>query len=134
MNLRRGMSAHQRRRVADIFKRRLLTLCSDALKCRKFQTDRNIATVDVLRDIECPFCAYWVHYLRIFIHTRVYHSCNSTKVVLYSAWASALSFYQKGNATASEHGTMTIGLHAFFICLNDNNNPHSWEFLCICRN
>ena len=111
------MSAHQRRRVADIFKRRLLTLCSDALKCRKFQTDRNIATVDVLRDIECPFCAYWVHYLRIFIHTRVYHSCNSAKVVLYSAWASALSFYQKGNATASEHGTMTIGLHAFFICL-----------------
>ena len=72
VNLRRGMFVHHRRRVADIFKRRLLTLCSDALKCRKFQTDRNIATVDVLRDIECPFCAYWVHYLRIlYTYARV---------------------------------------------------------------
>ena len=52
-----GMSVHRQRRVADILKRRLLALCSDALKCRKFQTDRNIATVDALRDIDYPSCA-----------------------------------------------------------------------------
>ena len=31
-----GMSVHRLRRVADILKRRLLALCSDALKSRKF--------------------------------------------------------------------------------------------------
>jgi hypothetical protein len=31
-----GMSVHQWRRVADIIKRRLLTLCSDVLKLRNF--------------------------------------------------------------------------------------------------
>ena len=37
VNLRRGMSAHHRRRVADLLKRRLLTLCSGELKLRNFQ-------------------------------------------------------------------------------------------------
>ena len=59
MNQRRGCLHINWRRGADIFKRRLLALCSDALKCRKFQTDRNIATVDVLRDIDYPSCAYF---------------------------------------------------------------------------
>ena len=35
-----GMSVHRQRRVADIFKRRLLALCSDNLKSRKFQPIR----------------------------------------------------------------------------------------------
>ena len=58
--------------VADIFKRRLLALCSDALKCRKFQTDRNIATVDVLRDIDYPSCAYFgMPFAYVYMRTRV---------------------------------------------------------------
>ena len=58
--------------IADIFKRRLLALCSDALKCRKFQTDRNIATVDVLRDIDYLFCAYFgMSFAYICVRIRV---------------------------------------------------------------
>ena len=45
--------------VADIFKRRLLALCSDSMKSRKFQPDKNLATIDVLRDIDYPSCAYF---------------------------------------------------------------------------
>ena len=46
--------------VADILKRRLLTLCSDALKLRNFHICiQDLATVDVLRDIDYPPCAYW---------------------------------------------------------------------------
>ena len=37
-------------KVQDILVyRRLSTLCSDVMKCRKFLSDKNIATLDVLR-------------------------------------------------------------------------------------
>lgn len=38
---------------------------------------------------------------------------------VYSAWASALSFYWKGNAKASMCGTTTVELHAFFVVFNN---------------
>ena len=45
---------------ADILKRRLLALCSDGSKCRKFRKkNQDLATIDVLRDIDCPSCAYF---------------------------------------------------------------------------
>ena len=60
--------------VADIFKRRLLTLCSDALKLRNFHICiQDLATVDVLRDIDYPSCAYWCWYIfcvYVYAHTR----------------------------------------------------------------
>ena len=40
-------------------KRRLLALCSDSMKSRKFLPDKNLATIDVLRDIDYPSCAYF---------------------------------------------------------------------------
>ena len=45
--------------VADISRRRLLALCSDELKSRKFQYIQDLATIDVLRDIDCPSCAIY---------------------------------------------------------------------------
>ena len=45
--------------VADILRRRLLALCSDELKSRKFQYIQDLATIDVLRDIDCPSCAIY---------------------------------------------------------------------------
>ena len=69
-----GMSVHRQRRVADILKRRLLTLCSDALKLRNFHICiQDLATVDVLRDIDYPSCAYWCWYIfcvYVYAHTR----------------------------------------------------------------
>ena len=54
------MSARHRRRVADILKRRLLALCSDALKSRKFQSSSELS------NDRCPtgyrlslLCLYW---------------------------------------------------------------------------
>ena len=48
-------------------KRRLLALCSDLLKCRKFQYIQDLATIDALRDIDYPSCAYLVCILRIYL-------------------------------------------------------------------
>ena len=55
-------------------KRRLLTLCSDALKLRNFHICiQDLATVDVLRDIDYPSCAYWCWYiLRICVCAHAY--------------------------------------------------------------
>ena len=44
---------------ADILKRRLLALCSDTSKLRNFQVSSDLATIDVLRDIDYPSCAYF---------------------------------------------------------------------------
>ena len=44
---------------ADILKRRLLALCSDNLKCRSFRNIQDLATIDALRDIDYPSCAYF---------------------------------------------------------------------------
>ena len=69
-----GMSAHRWRRVADIFKRRLLTLRSDVQKSRKFQQyPRNSATIDVLRDIDYPSSAIsGTLVLRIYVCAYTY--------------------------------------------------------------
>ena len=55
-------------------KRRLLTLCSDALKLRNFHICiQDLATVDVLRDIDYPSCGYWCWYiLRICVCAHAY--------------------------------------------------------------
>ena len=68
-----GMSVHRQRRVADIFKRRLLALCSDVMKLRNFHNQfRNLATIDVLRDIDYPSCAYFgTSFAHIRMRTRV---------------------------------------------------------------
>ena len=67
-----GMSVHRQRRVADIFKRRLLALCSDVQKCRSFNHVQDLATIDVLRDIDYPSCAYLVRLLRIYMCAYAY--------------------------------------------------------------
>ena len=53
------LTKHPSRGFQDIFKRRLLTLCSDVMKCRSFKVSSDLATIDVLRDIDYPPCAYW---------------------------------------------------------------------------
>ena len=57
----------------DILKRRLLTLCSDTLKLRNFQICiQDLATVDVLRDIDYLSCAYFgTAFAYMHMRTRV---------------------------------------------------------------
>ena len=51
--------------VADIFKRRLLRSVLTVRNLATFKNNQNLATVDVLRDIDYPSCAYLVCLLRI---------------------------------------------------------------------
>ena len=90
--------------VADIFKRRLLTLCSDELKSRKFQPCSGLSNG------RCPtgyrlssLCLLvLVHHLRIFTCAHAYlNYVARTRVYLYSAWASRCRSHTMGNAKAS---------------------------------
>ena len=57
---------------ADILKRRLLALCSDTSKLRNFQVSSDLATIDVLRDIDYPSCAYFgTPFAYMHMRTRV---------------------------------------------------------------
>ena len=81
--------------VADIFKRRLLALCSDSMKSRKFLPDKNLATIDVLRDIDYPSCAYFG---TSFAYMRNTHTRTLTIVarsIFIFGVGFALSFYQE---------------------------------------
>ena len=112
------MSARHRRRVADIFKRRLLALCSDYQKCRKFQYIQDLATIDVLRDINYPSCAYLVRLLRICICA---HACLNNDIareyIYIRRGLRVVGSNVQGNATASDSGTGKGKFHAFFVCL-----------------
>ena len=76
-------------------KRRLLALCSDSMKSRKFLPDKNLATIDVLRDIDYPSCAYLVRLLRIYICAYAYLNWNIARRVFIFGVGFALSFYQE---------------------------------------
>ena len=76
----------------DIHKRRLLTLCSDGLKLRNFQRKSELSNG------RCPtgyrmslLCLFGTSFAYSIALTRVYLIKHSAKVLLYSAWASALS-------------------------------------------
>ena len=67
------LTKHPSHGFQDIFKRRLLTLCSGLMKCRSFELMfQDLATVDVLRDIDYPSCAYFgTSFAYMCIRTRV---------------------------------------------------------------
>ena len=53
-------------------KKAFITLCSDVQKCRSFNHVQDLATIDVLRDIDYPSCAYLVRLLRICVCAHAY--------------------------------------------------------------
>ena len=116
--------------VADIFKRRLLALCSDSMKSRKFLPDKNLATIDVLRDIDYPSCAYFgtaFAYIRMRMAYLNYSSTESIyirrglRVVVLSGKA-----MREPHRVERQQSDSTL----FILCLYLTTNPHSWEFLC----
>ena len=53
------LTKHPSRGFQDIFKRRLLTLCSGLMKCRSFELMfQDLATVDVLRGMKYPLVPF----------------------------------------------------------------------------
>ena len=110
-----GMSARHRLGSRHI-KKAFITLCSDVQKCRSFNHVQDLATIDVLRDIDYPSCAYLVRLLRICVCAHAYLNYVARRVFIFGV-GFALSFYWIGNAKASMCGTAIVGLHAFCICL-----------------
>ena len=118
VNLRRGMSVHHRWRVADILKRRLLALCSDYQKCRKFQYIQDLATIDVLRDINYPSCAYLVRLLRIYICAHAYLNYVAREYSFIFGVGFALSVLMYKAMRQPLIVELTKGkFHAFLLCL-----------------
>ena len=110
--------------VADIFKRRLLALCSDLLECRKFQYIQDLATIDALRDIDYPSCAYLVRLLRICICAHAYLNYVAREYIYIRRGLRVVSSNVQGNATASIGGTGKCKFHAFFISFYKINKTH----------
>ena len=74
-------------KVQDILVyRRLSTLCSDVMKCRKFLSDKNIATLDVLRVCYTHTC--------VGVHI-VASPCCGINISNISAWASRCRFIRR---------------------------------------
>ena len=66
------LTKYPSRGFQDIFKRRLLALCSDTSKLRNFQVSSDLATIDALRDIDYPSCAYFgTSFVYICMRARV---------------------------------------------------------------
>ena len=59
------LTKHPSRGFQDIFKRRLLRSVLTVRNLANFKNNQDLATVDVLRDIDYPSCAYLVCLLRI---------------------------------------------------------------------
>ena len=53
-------------------KKAFIALRSDVQKCRSFNHVQDLATIDVLRDIDYPSCAYLVRLLRIYMCAHAY--------------------------------------------------------------
>ena len=86
------LTKHPSRGFQDIFKRRLLTLCSGLVKCRSFELMfQDLATVDVLRGMKYPLVPFGTPFaytcVRIRVTLTMWHGN-----ILYSAWASRCRF------------------------------------------
>ena len=112
-NLRRGISAHHRR-GEQTYNRRLLRSVLTVRNLANFKNNQDLATVDVLRDIDYPSCAYWYAFC-IYKCAHAYLNYVAREYILYSAWASRCCSIEKGNAKASKRGTTTVEIHVFCI-------------------
>ena len=119
----------------DILKRRLLALCSDIMKLRNFPKHlQDLATIDVLRDIDYPSCAnlgtsFAYMYMRIRVPLK---KTNTAQENIYiRRGLQRCRFKDAGNAKASKTWNDNSRTPRFFYMPKYlTTNPHSWEFLC----
>ena len=104
--------------VADILKGVYWRSVLTSWNLANFRNIQDLATIDVLRDIDYPSCAYLVHCLRIHMRAHAYLNLKIAREYIYiRRGLRVVSSNISGNARASWRGTTTVGLHAFFICL-----------------
>ena len=118
---RRG-SAYLSVGVCRHIKKAFITLCSDLLESRKFQEIQDLATIDALRDIEYPSCAYYgTSFAYMHIRTRVPKPKFSTRVFYIRRGLRVVGSSISGNAKASRCGTTAVGIHVFFVFICEIN-------------
>ena len=72
------LTKHPSRGFQDIFKRRLLTLCSGLVKCRSFELMfQDLATVDVLRGMKYPLVPFGTPFAYTCVRIRVPKPCGT---------------------------------------------------------
>ena len=119
--------------VADILKRRLLTLCSDSMKLRNFQlyaglsngrcpTGYRLSSLCLLV-LVCP--------LRICVCAHAHLNYVAREYIYIRRGLQRCRFKDAGNAKASKTWNDNSRTPRFFYMPNHlTTNPHSWEFLC----
>ena len=104
--------------VADIFKRRLLTLCSGDLKLRNFHLYAGLSNG------RCPtgyrlslLCLFWyVFCVYAYTHTRTL-TMSHGEYILYSAWASRCQFYEIRQCESLKLWNWQKQVSRFFVCV-----------------
>ena len=83
---------------------------------RKFQYIQDLATIDVLRDIEYPSCAYLVRLLRIYICAHAYLNNDIAREYIYiRRGLRVVGSNVQGNARASRSGTDKSAVPLLFL-------------------
>ena len=83
------------------------------MESRKFQYIQDLATIDVLRDIDYPSCAYLVRLLRICICAHAYLNNDIAREYIYiRRGLRVVGSNVQGNARASKCGTGKDEFHA----------------------
>ena len=78
---------------------------------------QNLATVDVLRDIDYPSCAN-IGTSFAYMHMRTtYLNYVAREYIYIRRGLRVVGSNVQGNATASDSGTGKSKFHAFFVCL-----------------
>ena len=101
---------------ADIFKRRLLRSVLTLRNLANFRNVRDLATIDVLRDIDYPSCAYLVRLLRICICAHAYLNYEHESIFIFGVGfaLSVLLFWAMREPLAVELANASFTL--LFLC------------------
>ena len=79
-------------RLSRHIKKAFIALCSDGLKLRNFQRESGLSNGRCPTGYRMSLLYLWgTHFAHCHMCARVYHKNIGVKVLLYSAWASALS-------------------------------------------
>ena len=106
---------HQRRRVADIIKGVYYALFWHLETSQLSNFFQDLATIDALRDIDYPSCAYLVRHLRIYYHAHAYFNYDIAREYIYIRRGLRVVGSKKvGNAKASKVWNWQVQVSRFF--------------------
>ena len=110
-------------------KKAFITLCSDELKSRKFLEFQDLATIDVLRDIDCPSCLYFgtsfAQYVCAYTHLKI-----ARRMFIFGVGFALSVLNSKAMREPQFVERQQSDSTLFYMPINLKINPHSLESLC----